>query len=89
MYPLINQYTYLLAQSGVVGLVLFILPILWLLALTWKCKDLLNDFGVICVVVLFIGQLACMMSSAFWITYPLSFGLLSCIILEKLNNKDK
>lgn len=82
-FPNLNHYVAVFAESGILGLVLFLLPIVYVVYKFIKLKLYRNMLSCICLIA-FAGQLAAMCSNKYYITYPLALGLCLCVV-EKPN----
>lgn len=78
--PVLNQYAYVLAWSGVPGLVLFLLPVGYAGYRVWKRRALLRDLAFLCLVTAVLGQLAAMCSNRYFYCYPVVLSLLLCAV---------
>lgn len=79
-YPTLNQYVGIFAEEGIVGLIVFLVPIIYILKKMTHKKAILNDFDVVCVLIALIGQLVAMLSNVYMLTYPITLGLMYCIV---------
>ena len=86
-YPVLNQYAAIFMWNGILGLVLFLVPILYVIRFVIKYKQILSDFDFSCISIMVIGQLACMLSNEFFYTYPISLSLAYCYIEYWKTNK--
>lgn len=78
-FPNLNHYVDIFAESGLVGLFLFLMPIIYVVCRFIKLKLYLNMLSCICFIAL-AGQLAAMCSNKYHITYPLALGLCLCVV---------
>lgn len=76
---ILNQYTEEFATGGIIGIVIFLIPPLFLLHKAIR-KGLWKKLTPAILIVTLIGQLAAMFSGPYWITYPIIIGLLFCCI---------
>lgn len=83
-YPVLNQLTAIFAWFGAFGLILFLMPFFYVAREIVRNRFLLQDFRVIGLLVVFVGQFACFMSNAFFITYPLILGGLLCVLHQPM-----
>lgn len=75
-YPVLNQYAYVFACGGVIGLLIFITPILYLGVKLLKKRHLLYDPAVFILAVTTCGQLADLLSNTFFFTFPITLSFL-------------
>ena len=88
-FPVLNHYAYVFAENGIIGLIIFILPILYVFYMICKNKFLLRNFDFVIMLITFIGQLFSMLGQTYFLTYPVSLGLLFLYINNVTNNKYK
>ena len=83
-YPALNKYADIAVQNGLFGLLLYFLPLLYILQRLYKNKKLiLKDGSTIVVIIAMIALLGAMMSnSALVICNGIVWGLLFCKIKE-------
>lgn len=76
--PVLNEYAALFAWEGILGVVLFLLPPLYLIKkyLVWQHDHCYMTFKMICLIVALIGQMVCMLSAGMFLTYPLTLWIL-------------
>lgn len=80
--PVSNQYSEILSDFGIPGLILFMVPIFYALYLLFKAVRFGNyDNRLVYVFVAFMGQAACMLSNHFFMTYPLILALIVCLLI--------
>lgn len=84
-FPTLNQYAGFFAEAGLVCLLLFLIPIIYIIYKYIKIK-LYKDFLRSIALIVFAGQLAAMFSNKYYITYPLALGLCLCMIENKKEN---
>ena len=78
-FPILNYYAAIYSQYGTLGLLLFLLPSIYLLKMViFNRAYWLGDFRNICITIAFLGQLACLMSNNLFYVYPISLGLMFC-----------
>lgn len=79
-YPALNHFADIAVQNGLVGLILYFLPFLYLCKKLLKYKTIVtNDSRVICLIIPMIALLGAMMSNAgFVICNGIVWGLLYC-----------
>lgn len=83
----INEYAVILVEYGVIGLLLYLTPFLYLLVIVLRYgKFLLTKFSTICILVAVCGQIACQMGTGLWITYPVSLAIAYCVVFNDLKN---
>lgn len=81
--PILNEYAAIFAWEGIVGLIFFLLPPLIVVKKGIFGKNKQPNFEFIGLVTALVGQLACMLSSEMFLTYPLTLWLLSCTLEKK------
>lgn len=79
-YPILNTFSAVLAQTGFIGLILFLLPIFYVLVQLMKNRYLLQNFSIVCLLGALMGQMGCMLSNWYYLTYPIVLSLLICCI---------
>lgn len=87
--PNFNQYVYFFAENGLLGLILFILPVIYIFYKISKNKSLLLNFNFILILIAFIGQLVAMLAGRYLITYPVTLGLMFVCFDNMDNKKEK
>jgi len=90
-FPSLNQYACVFAENGIIGIIVFILPIIYIFYKILLNRKKLNNFYFAIAFITFIGQLFAMMADMFFITYPISLGLiyfyLKCIDSREINGQ--
>jgi hypothetical protein len=87
-YPILNTFGGMLAFYGIVGLLLFAWPVIYVgVTLLRRYKWALSHFGYVCVIVSLGGQVVCLNSNNFFYTYPLILG--TTLLLFSKDNKNK
>ncbi len=84
--PRLNQYAYSFAWGGILGEILFILPIPYVFLLLWKKRKQIHSLAVVCVIVTVVGQLISLMSNMFFLTYPIAVTLLYVALTDRKIN---
>lgn len=80
-FPNLNSYSVVLACYGIPGLALYILPILYLMFIMYKNRRRISkDFGTICILIVFFGQLFCLFVNHFMYTYPIALATMLCLV---------
>lgn len=82
-YPILNYYASVFAESGLLGLVFFLLPVFYIFYNALKKRKALKHFNVIITLIVLCGQLAAMLSNTYFLTYPLSLGLALLLVESK------
>lgn len=81
--PVLNEFGAAFSRYGLLGLWLFVLPIAGIVYIFFKYHNIiLSKSGLICSLVVFAGQVACLLSNSFFYTYPLSISLAYILILK-------
>lgn len=75
-FPALNQYIYVFAENGIIGLIIFVFPIIYIIYIIYKNSFLLKNFDFMTIFIVFIGQLFAMLGHDYLITYPISLGLI-------------
>lgn len=78
-FPNLNHYVEIFAEAGILGLLLFLLPIVYVFLKFVKYKLYKNILSCVCLII-FAGQLAAMCSNKYYVTYPLALGLCLCVV---------
>lgn len=83
-YPVLNKYTDIAVQNGLFGLLLYFLPLLYIIKLLYKNRSLiLKDYNSVMLMIIMIACLGAMMSnSALVICNGIVWGLLLCKIKQ-------
>ena len=85
-FPNLNSYSVAFACYGIVGLILYILPSLYLIAKIYIYrKNIFHDFGQICIIISFCGQIACLLCNHFMYTFPISLATMIIILRNSEN----
>ncbi len=75
-FPMVNMYGAIMCRFGILGLLLFLVPIGWS---GWyflkNRKKLLKDGGMVCALVALAGQVICLLSHEMFYTYPLALAM--------------
>lgn len=79
-YPVLNQYAAIFMWNGTLGLILFLIPIIYIFYFVIIKKQILHEPTFICISVALVGQLFCMLSNEFFYTFPISLSLVYCYI---------
>ena len=89
-YPNLNQYINTFVDCGVLGLLLFIVPIVYVI-ISLKNNWQRGKFyiAMLCASIIFIAQLIAMIANRYYITYPLALGLCLCVVENCNNNENK
>lgn len=69
--------------NGIIGLLFFIFPIIYILYELFKNKELLKNIDVCFMLIAFIGQIASMFNSTYLISYPIILGVLLFVFIRK------
>lgn len=80
-YPNLNQYINTFVDCGVLGLLLFIAPIVYvLIGLKNNWQRGKFDINMLFASIIFVAQLVSMIANKYHITYPLALGLCLCVV---------
>lgn len=80
-FPNLNSYSVIFACYGLIGLILYIMPSLYILVNIYRYrKSILVNIGTICLIVAYCGQLACLLCNHFMYTYPISMASIACLL---------
>lgn len=80
-YPALNTFSYIFAQFGLIGVLLFCAPLIYLMWAVFKRRtQLCNRPDIIFLVIALIGQIGCLFSQIFFYSYPITLSLLYCTI---------
>jgi hypothetical protein len=90
-FPSLNQYVCVFAENGIIGVIIFIFPVIYIFYKVLSNRKKLDDFYFVVAFIAFIGQLFAMMSDIYFITYPISLGLIyfyfNCIDKREKNEQ--
>jgi hypothetical protein len=79
-FPTLNKLSTVLAESGVIGCILYVLPFLYVIIKVFKKSVLKHNPEIICLIIALIGSMVAFFSNAeFWSIY-IVLGLLLCVI---------
>ncbi|MCI1749755.1 MAG: hypothetical protein LKI17_00080 [Megasphaera cerevisiae] len=79
-FPTLNKLSTVLAESGVIGCILYVLPFLYVIIKVFRKSVLKHNPEIICLVIALIGSMVAFFSNAeFWSIY-IVLGLLLCVI---------
>ncbi len=82
----IGSFNYFLEEymtNGIIGLLFFIFPIIYILYELFKNKELLKNIDVCFMFIAFIGQIASMFNTSYFISYPIILGVLLFVFIRK------
>lgn len=79
---ILNQYMEEFAASGIIGLIIFVMPPFYIIYKVLK-KRLFHELTLSVFIISLLGQLAAMCSGPYWYTYPIVLGLLLCFINDQ------
>lgn len=86
--PMFNMFGTMLMWYGICGLLLFLMPLLFIMkTVLTQAKKMLHQYGLVCVLVSLGGSIACLLSNYFFYTYPLVLG--TTLLLFSQDNKNK
>ena len=78
-----NDFLEKYVTNGIIGLLSFIFPIIYILYKFFKNKELLKNIDVCFMLIVFIGQIASMFNSTYLISYPIILGMLLFVFIRK------
>ena len=79
-YPPLNELADVAASSGIIGLLLYLLPVAYLLRRIWRKRNFIFQHPkILCLVIALVGNLAVMFSNDAFLSYYIVIGLLLCI----------
>jgi hypothetical protein len=79
-FPSLNKFTYLFCEFGFLGLISYLIPILYIIIKIFKGNYLENNINLCCVTIAFLGSLAAMLSNFEFLSFYILLGLLLCYI---------
>lgn len=79
-YPVLNEFTHVLAWCGFPGLLLFIFPIFYATYRIFTRIRPRGDLPFLCLVIAALGLIAAMFSNHFFYNYPVALSLLLCAV---------
>lgn len=86
--PMFNMFGTMLMCYGICGLLLFLMPLLFIMkTVLTQAKKMLHQYGLVCVLVSLGGSIACLLSNYFFYTYPLVLG--TTLLLFSQDNENK
>lgn len=77
--PPLNQYINLLSSSGLAGLFIFLLPIVYIFYKIINNLYLLKNKKYICILIIVTAQMISMLTTEAFLSFYISFGLLLCM----------
>jgi len=79
-FPILNYFAYIFASFGVIGLLLYIIPIIYIFIRLYLQRDVLrNNIQLGCVLIAFCGSIATLFSNGdFFLNIYILYGLLLC-----------
>lgn len=83
--PILNEYAALFAWEGLPGVLFFLFPLLNLMKRIIIQRRKKINFGKVGLLSALVGQLACMLSSEMFLTYPLILWISYCIFGDREN----
>lgn len=87
-FPILNEFSGQLAQTGVIGLLLFLTPIFYILKRFVKKPKSFTDWNVICCFIAYIGVIVAMLSNAVTIPYFLMTGAMLVLLHDDKNERN-
>jgi hypothetical protein len=82
-FPNLNEYVAIFAEYGIIGLCLFVMPILYVLKYLLHKRDLANNITLNCALIGFVGAFMAMIINGKFLTFYILLGLLLCYIEEE------
>lgn len=80
-FPVVNNFANVLINNGIIGLLLWLLPVMYIMLLISKnYKILVSEYTFTFSAISFCGCIAAMFSNAVWPTYYLALGVLVSVI---------
>lgn len=84
----VNHYVYILVNTGIIGLGLYLLPFLYVLYKAVKLK-LWHDFRIVVLIIALLGNLMAQMAGEGMLLLYVILGLLYIVVKNKSNVKDE
>lgn len=86
-YPILNNYLGIAAQNGLLGLGLYLMPVLWLLSLIWQeRKNILRESRAVFLIISMLGLLMTQLCTNSLVNCNgIVWGLLFCKLHERRN----
>lgn len=82
-YPILNQLAWSFATQGIIGLMLFVFPILYILYKCFLYRKYLSDFKEVFSLIAFEGLVIAFFSNSAQLEYFVLCGLLFCLLRKK------
>ena len=79
-YPITNNFAYIAADFGLIGLVIYLIPFVGTIAVLLYRRVALHNFEVASLLIAFIGSIMAFMSSAASLYVYILLGILLCVI---------
>jgi len=86
-FPMLNGFADQIAQTGLIGLALFLTPIIWILVKIIKNPFLLFNSDFVCLFIAYIGIIMAMFSNVAFIPYYLLTSILLNLLHVKKGDK--
>lgn len=89
-FPVVNNFANFLVNNGIIGLILWLLPIGYIMLLISKnYKILVSEYTFTFSAISFCGCIAAMFSNAVWPTYYIALGVLLSVIEFLIKSKSE
>ena len=88
-FPVLNGFADTIVQTGILGLLLFIAPIVWIFVKTCKIPNLFFRLDFICYFTAYIGVIVAMLSNGASIPYYFLTAILTVFIQKHIRTQAK
>ena len=89
-FPVVNNFANVLVNNGIIGLLLWLLPVWYIvLLIAQNYKILIHEYTFIFTLISFCGCIAAMFSNAVWPTYYIALGVLLSVIEFLIKSKSE
>lgn len=87
-FPNLNQFSVVFAEQGIIGLILFIIPLGYVFYLIVKRRYMLQDCRIACLCISFAGLVTAFLSNEAKLNVFIIIGLLVCALLNYNEGKE-
>lgn len=87
-FPNLNQFSVVFAEQGIIGLILFIIPLGYIFYMIAKRMDILRDCRIACLCISFAGLVIAFLANEAKLSVFIIIGLLICALLNYKEEKE-
>lgn len=89
VFPILNGFADQIAQTGIIGLLLFMLPMIWIFCSVLREIEILTNIDFLCFFVAYVGVIVALLSNDASIQYYFLTGILMVFLTDKDYNLNK